>query len=472
MHALRRMVRHRSSSRSPRRHRHGDSRSRSGSRERYHRRSPPHRRRSSPEYRERDRRPVSSRDHRRDDDHAQAARDNHSRYHNGSDSRDHGRGDSRVPPSDSAFRHDRCAAHDRSERRGGEYSGARNVGAPSAFVSRGSHHNGQNPVPTGYGGDDDDLGIVAKNMADFRRQKRLKLKERGIGIIWRVTPTPSPSPSPQRSHSPTAASDDGLRESPPQSGSNSGSSDGDRGKSAKTRGRRKNGTASGLDVSFAGNNDPQTVECESGSVRRSDGDTVADVAAATTAKLAETAVNGDGGKAAAAAAAAAADTERHEVSLFNEWLLTKNAAAAAAAAEEEAAALEEAEFVGPQPLLAEQRAQGGHGYGGALRPGEGAAMAAYVSEGKRIPRRGEVGLKSEQIQSFEEMGYVMSGSRHNRMNAVRVRKENQIYTAEEKAALAMYNFEENKKKEEKVLSDLQRLVEKSLQQDDPQDPSE
>jgi hypothetical protein len=53
----------------------------------------------------------------------------------------------------------------------------------------------------------------------------------------------------------------------------------------------------------------------------------------------------------------------------SEWLLTKNAAAAAAAAEEEAAALEEAEFVGPQPLLAEQRAQGGHGYGGALRPG-------------------------------------------------------------------------------------------------------
>ncbi len=30
-------------------------------------------------------------------------------------------------------------------------------------------------------------------------------------------------------------------------------------------------------------------------------------------------------------------------------------------------------------------------YGGALRPGEGEAMAAYVQSGKRIPRRGEVG---------------------------------------------------------------------------------
>ena len=32
---------------------------------------------------------------------------------------------------------------------------------------------------------------------------------------------------------------------------------------------------------------------------------------------------------------------------------------------------------------------------------------------------------------------VMSGSRHRRMNAVRIRKENQVYSAEEKRALAM-----------------------------------
>ena len=68
-------------------------------------------------------------------------------------------------------------------------------------------------------------------------------------------------------------------------------------------------------------------------------------------------------------------------------------------------------------------------------------MAAYVQSGKRIPRRGEVGLSSDQISKFEDLGYVMSGSRHSRMNAVRIRKENQIYSAEEKAALAMFNFE-------------------------------
>jgi len=50
--------------------------------------------------------------------------------------------------------------------------------------------------------------------------------------------------------------------------------------------------------------------------------------------------------------------------------------------------------------------------GMALLPGEGAAMAAYVAEGKRIPRRGEIGLTSDQIASYESVGYVMSGSRY------------------------------------------------------------
>ena len=50
-------------------------------------------------------------------------------------------------------------------------------------------------------------------------------------------------------------------------------------------------------------------------------------------------------------------------------------------------------------------------FGKALLPGEGAAMAAYILEGKRIPRRGEIGLTSDEIESYEKVGYVMSGSR-------------------------------------------------------------
>eukprot|EP01067_Filipodium_phascolosomae_P004166 Filipodium_phascolosomae@DN272_c0_g1_i1.p1 len=118
--------------------------------------------------------------------------------------------------------------------------------------------------------------------------------------------------------------------------------------------------------------------------------------------------------------------------------------------------------IGPQPIsqTVEQLSQAKGSYGGALRPGEGDAMAAYVQSGKRIPRRGEVGLSAEQIDNFEQLGYVMSGSRHRRMNAVRMRKENQVYSAEEKRALAMYNYEEKANRETQLIADLRDLLKK------------
>ena len=79
-------------------------------------------------------------------------------------------------------------------------------------------------------------------------------------------------------------------------------------------------------------------------------------------------------------------------------------------------------------------------------------MAAFVAEGARIPRRGEIGLESEQIEAFERVGYVMSGSRHRRMNAVRMRKENQVITAEEKRGLLKLQMEEKQKKESSIVS--------------------
>ncbi|KAK4358502.1 hypothetical protein RND71_020731 [Anisodus tanguticus] len=115
--------------------------------------------------------------------------------------------------------------------------------------------------------------------------------------------------------------------------------------------------------------------------------------------------------------------------------------------------------VGPMPL---PRAEGHISYGGALRPGEGDAIAQYVQQGKRIPRRGEVGLSADEISKFEDLGYVMSGSRHQRMNAIRIRKENQVYSAEDKRALAMFNYEEKAKREKKVMADLQRLVQRHI----------
>lgn len=98
-------------------------------------------------------------------------------------------------------------------------------------------------------------------------------------------------------------------------------------------------------------------------------------------------------------------------------------------------------------------------FGGALLPGEGAKMAAYVAGGKRIPRRGEIGLTSEEIEKYEGAGYVMSGSRHRRMEAVRLRKENQVYSADEKRALANLDREERTKKNEKINSYFTQIIE-------------
>lgn len=67
------------------------------------------------------------------------------------------------------------------------------------------------------------------------------------------------------------------------------------------------------------------------------------------------------------------------------------------------------EIVGPAPKGVVQLSH--REMGKALLPGEGAAMAAYVLEGKRIPRRGEIGLTCDEISCYEDVGYVMSDSR-------------------------------------------------------------
>ncbi|TSQ81023.1 NKAP-like protein [Bagarius yarrelli] len=115
--------------------------------------------------------------------------------------------------------------------------------------------------------------------------------------------------------------------------------------------------------------------------------------------------------------------------------------------------------VGPEaPLIHMAQDDRPLDFGHALLPGEGAAMAEYVKAGKRIPRRGEIGLTSDEIADFEKSGYVMSGSRHRRMEAVRLRKENQIYSADEKRALASFNQEERRKRESKILSSFREMV--------------
>ncbi|KAI0565776.1 NF-kappa-B-activating protein [Gracilaria domingensis] len=117
--------------------------------------------------------------------------------------------------------------------------------------------------------------------------------------------------------------------------------------------------------------------------------------------------------------------------------------------------------LGPAPPTKEKR-----DFGKALLKGEGSKMAAFIQEGVRIPRRGEIGLTGEQISSFEKQGYVMSGSRNRRMEAVRIRKENQVYSAEERAALNDLDRDEKKRREEMLLKQYRELVESKLGADD------
>ena len=116
--------------------------------------------------------------------------------------------------------------------------------------------------------------------------------------------------------------------------------------------------------------------------------------------------------------------------------------------------------VGPMPLPQSNATESmtAASYGGALLPGEGQALAAYVQQNLRIPRRGEIGYSGDDIEHFEKQGYVMSGSRHARMNAVRIRKENQVYSAEEQRALALITMEENQQKEAQLMQDFRTML--------------
>lgn len=103
-------------------------------------------------------------------------------------------------------------------------------------------------------------------------------------------------------------------------------------------------------------------------------------------------------------------------------------------------------------------------YGGALLRGEGSAMAAFLQDDPdvRIPRRGEIGLTSDQIAKYEDSGYVMSGSRHKRMNAVRMRKENQVISAEEKRGILKLQKEERERREAILREEFNEIVNEKL----------
>jgi hypothetical protein len=52
------------------------------------------------------------------------------------------------------------------------------------------------------------------------------------------------------------------------------------------------------------------------------------------------------------------------------------------------------------------------------------------------------------------------------MEAVRLRKEQQMYTADERRAMAMFNYEERMKKEKELMSQFREQVQDKLRRSD------
>lgn len=162
------------------------------------------------------------------------------------------------------------------------------------------------------------------------------------------------------------------------------------------------------------------------------------------------------------------ESKREEFDLMQEMLAKKRKLAEdthsssvnAMAQQEEV----EDDVFGPAPIKDVGLAKG---YNAAMLPGEADAYAQYVQDNKRIPRRGEIGLTADEIEGYEKLGYQMSGSRHRRMNAVRIRKEGQIYSHEEQRQLAQHNLAERQKRENQVVADFRTMLSTKLKEHTP-----
>ena len=123
--------------------------------------------------------------------------------------------------------------------------------------------------------------------------------------------------------------------------------------------------------------------------------------------------------------------------------------------------------VGPEPMKVEfsKNMEWRYYMRAGLKREEAEMIAQYVKEGKRIPRRGEVGMTSQDIEKFESLGYVMSGMRNSRMNKMRVKKEQMLYTVEEKKALAIYNLEEKQRRERNIINEMKIMWKNKLDGD-------
>eukprot|EP00388_Colpodella_angusta_P016698 GDKJ01041359.1.p1 GENE.GDKJ01041359.1~~GDKJ01041359.1.p1 ORF type:complete len:279 (-),score=44.48 GDKJ01041359.1:238-1074(-) len=118
---------------------------------------------------------------------------------------------------------------------------------------------------------------------------------------------------------------------------------------------------------------------------------------------------------------------------------------------------------GPQPIhhstMADKRIQQILVRQGLFK-GEAEGMAAFARDGKRIPRRGEIGMDASQIEKLENIGYVMSGNRNKRMNAIRIEKEQKVLNLEKDRIASLQKIEQKFMKEHEQLAEFREILSK------------
>ena len=97
-------------------------------------------------------------------------------------------------------------------------------------------------------------------------------------------------------------------------------------------------------------------------------------------------------------------------------------------------------------------------YGGQVDQGEAAAILPYIQSGKRVPRRGEIGLTAEEIAGYERAGYVMSGNRNVYMTTMRMKKEAAVIGLEEERRMRALAMEAKRRREAQLVESLRAMI--------------
>ncbi len=78
-----------------------------------------------------------------------------------------------------------------------------------------------------------------------------------------------------------------------------------------------------------------------------------------------------------------------------------------------------------------------------------------------------IGLTNEEIEHCKSLGYVMSGIRYTKnVQQPPKKKEGVTYTAEEKRALAIYNLEEQMRRERNIINEMKNMWQNKKDDDD------